>query len=455
MSARILVVDDVEANVRLLEAKLNAEYYDVLVAYDGPTALAVAAAEKPDIILLDVMMPGMDGFAVCRRLKDDPETRHIPVVLITALDGRSDRVNGLEAGADEFLTKPIDDVMLFARMRSLIRLKTVIDELRTREASGRRMGVVASAVSRLGGSGGRILVVDDNERQAQRICAELAIEHRPLIETELDKALLAAQGPVDLIIVNIMAKAFDGLRFAAQIRSDERTRGLPILAVVDFDDRPKLVKALEIGVNDVLARPLDPLELSARAKTQIRRKRYTDYLRDNLDQSLELAVTDQLTGLHNRRYMASQLDALVRRASVGGGDPVALLVIDIDHFKKINDNFGHQVGDEVLREFAVRLASNVRAIDLPVRFGGEEFVVVMPETSLEDAGRIAERIRLHVAGSPFRVLGGEELLTVTISIGVAASLREGDSPDILVKRADEAMYEAKISGRNKVIARAA
>jgi two-component system cell cycle response regulator len=134
---------------------------------------------------------------------------------------------------------------------------------------------------------------------------------------------------------------------------------------------------------------------------------------------------------------------------------VALLVIDIDHFKKINDNFGHQVGDEVLREFAVRLASNVRAIDLPVRFGGEEFVVVMPETSLEDAGRIAERIRLHVAGSPFRVLGGEELLTVTISIGVAASLREGDSPDILVKRADEAMYEAKISGRNKVIARAA
>lgn len=454
MSARILVVDDIEANVRLLEAKLSAEYYEVLTAPDGPTALAMAAAEKPDIVLLDVMMPGMDGFEVCRRLKDDPETRHIPVVLVTALDGRGDRVAGLDAGADEFLTKPIDDVLLFARVRSLTRLKLVIDELREREASGRRVGVIAGAVSRMNGTGGRILIVDDNERQAQRICAELAIEHRPVVESGVEKALMAARGPVDLVIVNTAAKTFDGLRFAAHLRSDEATRSLPVLAIVDFDDRPRLVKALEIGINDILPRPVDPQELSARVRTQIRRKRYTDYLRDNLDQSLELAVTDQLTGLHNRRYMASQLDALVRRAGAGG-DPVAVLVIDIDHFKKINDSFGHAIGDEVLREFAVRLASNVRAIDLPVRFGGEEFVVVMPDTELDHAHRIAERIRLHVAGSPFRVMGGEELLTVTISIGVAASLGEADTPADLVKRADEAMYEAKAKGRNRVIARAA
>ena len=454
MSARILVVDDIEANVRLLHAKLEAEYYDVLTASDGPTALALAAAEQPDIVLLDVMMPGMDGFAVCRRLKDDPETRHIPVVLLTALDGRADRVAGLEAGADDFLTKPIDDVMLFARVRSLTRLKSVIDELREREASGRRMGVIAGVASRLGGTGGRILVVDDNLRQAQRVCAELSIEHRPVSETTPENALMAARGPVDLIIVNTAAKSFDGLRFAAQIRSDEATRSLPILAIVDFDERSRLVKALEIGVNDVLPRPIDPQELSARVKTQIRRKRYTDYLRENLDQSLELAVTDQLTGLHNRRYMVGQLSALVNRAT-RGGEPVGALLIDLDHFKQINDSFGHDVGDEVLREFAVRLASNVRAIDLPVRFGGEEFVVVMPETELEHAHRIAERIRLHVAGSPFRVMGGEELLTVTISIGVAASLRADDTPAKLIRRADEAMYEAKARGRNRVIAKAA
>ncbi|MBP8247788.1 MAG: PleD family two-component system response regulator, partial [Phenylobacterium sp.] len=429
-------------------------YYEVLIAYDGPTALAIAAKEKPDIVLLDVMMPGMDGFQVCRRLKDDPETRHVPVVLVTALDGRADRIAGLEAGADEFLTKPIDDVMLFARVRSLTRLKMVIDELRDREASGRRMGVIAGAASRLGGSGGRVLIVDDHERQAQRVASELAIEHRPIIESDPEKALMTAKGPVDLVIVNAAARSFDGLRFTAQLRSDEATRHLPVLAIVDFDERQRLVKALEIGVNDILTKPIDPQELSARAKTQIRRKRYTDYLRDNLDHSLELAVTDQLTGLHNRRYMVGQLEALVKRATLGG-DPVACLLIDIDHFKKINDGYGHDVGDEVLREFAVRLASNVRAIDLPCRYGGEEFVVVMPDTKIEDAERIAERIRLHVAGSPFRVMNGSELLTVTISIGVAATLGAGDRPEALLKRADEAVYEAKASGRNKVIARAA
>jgi two-component system cell cycle response regulator len=376
------------------------------------------------------------------------------VVLATAVAGRADRSAGLAAGADEFLTKPIDDVMLFARVRSLTRLKMVIDELREREASGRRMGVIAGAASRLGGAGGRVMIVDDHERQAQRVAAELAIEHRPIVETDPEKALITAKGPVDLIIINAAARSFDGLRLAASLRSDEATRHLPILAIVDFDERPRLVKALEIGVNDILAKPIDPQELAARARTQIRRKRYTDYLRDNLDHSLELAVTDQLTGLHNRRYMTGQLEALVKRAA-HGGDPVACLLIDIDHFKKINDGYGHDVGDEVLREFAVRLASNVRAIDLPCRYGGEEFVVVMPDTRLEDAERIAERIRLHVAGSPFRVMGGRELLTVTISIGVAATIGPSDRPETLLKRADEGVYEAKASGRNKVISRAA
>ena len=454
MVARILVVDDIEANVRLLEAKLSAEYYDVLTAYDGPTALAMAAAHMPDIILLDVMMPGMDGFEVCRRLKDDPVTRHIPVVLVTALDGRNERIEGLEAGADEFLNKPIDDVMLFARVRSLTRLKTVIDELRQRETSARRIGVIAGAAARLAGTGGRVLILDDNRRQAERIAAELAVEHRPIIETDPEKAHLTARGPVDLMIVNANAQAFDGLRVAAQLRSDETTRHLPVLALVDPDERSKMVKALEIGLNDILPKPIDPQELSARVRTQIKRKRYTDFLRTNLDHSLEMAVTDQLTGLHNRRYMTGQLQALVARAAMGG-DAVSALLIDIDHFKKINDNFGHDVGDEVLREFALRLASNVRAIDLPCRYGGEEFVVIMPDTSMMAAEKVAERIRMHVAGSPFRVAAGDELLTVTISVGVAATFGEGDTPQALLKRADEGVYEAKAGGRNKVVAKAA
>jgi len=454
MSARILVVDDIEANVRLLAAKLEAEYYDVLTASDGATALAIAASEAPDIVLLDVMMPGMDGFAVCRRLKDDPLTRHIPVVLVTALDSRGDKITGLDAGADEFLTKPIDDMLLFARVRSLTRLKMAIDELRQREASGRRLGVIGGASGRLGGTGGRVLVVDDNPRQLQRVMAELSVEHRPVAEIEPENALLTAKGPVDVVLINAAARNFDGLRLAASLRSDERTRHVPVLAILDADDRKRLVKALEIGVNDVLTRPIDPQEMAARVRTQIKRKRYTDFLRQNLDYSLELAVTDELTGLNNRRFMEGQIIALVER-SAAGGDPVAALMIDIDHFKKINDTYGHDVGDEVLREFAARLASNVRAIDLPCRYGGEEFTVIMPGASIEAAEKVAERIRLHVAGAPFRVAAGSELLNVTISIGVAASMGEHDTPEALIKRADEAVYEAKAGGRNRVIARAA
>ena len=453
MSARILVVDDVDVNVRLLEAKLTIEYYDVLSCNDGATALTMAAEHQPDLILLDVMMPGMDGFETCRRLKAQAETRHIPVVLVTALDGRQDRIRGLEAGADDFLTKPIDDVILFARVKSLTRLKHVMDELREREESGRRLGVDSDKAARLRSEGGRVLIVDDDMRQAEKMAAELSGEHRVTIESDPEAALVAAKGALDLIIVNVAAAGFDGLRIVAQAKSGDARRA-PILAVVEPAERPRMVKALELGAVDILPRPIDTEELSARVRTQIRRKRYTDFLRQKLDSSMEMAVTDALTGLHNRRYMTSQLQALVGRAAQGGAQ-VAALVLDIDHFKSVNDSFGHDAGDEVLVEFAVRLATNVRAVDLPCRMGGEEFVVVMPGASLEDAGRVAERIRRDVASAPFRVMGGKEQITITISIGVSATTGDGDTPEGLLKRADEGVYEAKAAGRNKVIAKAA
>jgi two-component system cell cycle response regulator len=339
-------------------------------------------------------------------------------------------------------------------VKSLVRLKAVMDELREREESGRRFGVDTDGAGRLRGSGGRVLVVDDSALQAGKIVQQLSDDHRPSHEPDPAAALIAARGPVDLMIVNVSASAFDGLRFIAQARSTEASRRVPILAVVDPADRPRLIKALELGVNDILPRPVDPEELDARARSQIKRKRYADFLKQKLDYSLEMAVTDALTGLHNRRYMAGQLQALMGRAGQGG-DPVAALVLDIDHFKSVNDGFGHDAGDEVLREFAVRLATNVRAIDLPCRLGGEEFVVVMPGASLEDATKVADRIRRDVASLPFPIMGGTESLTITVSVGVACSNGPTDTSDALLKRADEGVYEAKSRGRNQVISRAA
>ncbi len=454
MSARILVVDDLEANRRLLEALLTADYYDVLMATRGEEAVQLAKREKPDLILLDVMMPGgIDGYEACRRLKSMPETRHIPVVILTTLDDRENRMRGLQAGAEEFLTKPIDDVQLMARVKSLLTLKVVIDELRAREANGRRLGVIGDesrpdAVDQHRVFAGNVLVVDDNANQIKRIQAALGVEHRVNVLGQE-----AGAGPPDLAVVSVHAKSFDGFRVIARMRSGEATRHLPILAIVDPDDRKRAIRALELGAHDIILRPIDEEEIIARARTLMRRKRYMDALRERLDQSLELAITDQLTGLYNRRFLETQLEPLVQRAQCGG-DPVSVMAVDIDHFKRCNDTFGHDIGDAVLREFAARLASNTRPSDYACRQGGEEFIVVMPRTTGDIACLAAERLRRSIAASPFIIPGLNQQLEVTISIGVASTESVDDTPDSLMKRADEALYEAKRGGRNRVIGKA-
>ena len=313
MSARILVVDDVPANVKLLEARLSAEYFDVVTANNGTEALKICQRAECDIILLDVMMPDMDGFEVCRRLKSDPTTHHIPVVIVTALDSPADRVRGLEAGADDFLTKPVSDLVLLTRVRSLTRLKMMTDELRMRALTSLEIGVQAPERSAVAdtGKGGRILLVDDRPSSYERIAPPLAAEHTVDVETNAAEALFhAAEGNYDLLIISLDLDNFDGLRLASQARSLERTRHVPILAIADPESNTRLLRGLEIGVNDYLLRPIDKNELLARARTQVRRRRYNDHLRDNVQNSIEMAITDALTGLHNRRYMESHLATL-------------------------------------------------------------------------------------------------------------------------------------------------
>ena len=188
----------------------------------------------------------------------------------------------------------------------------------------------------------------------------------------------------------------------------------------------------------------------ARVRTQMRRKTYEDRLRANYEAGLALAVTDCLTGLYNRRYMVSHLDTLMERARESGR-PVALLVMDIDHFKDVNDSYGHAVGDEVLKEFAERIKRNVRSIDLAVRYGGEEFVAVLPETDLEAARMVAERLRRNVSEKPFEVSTDEGRITVTVSIGGTVYHGTGIDADGLLRHADEALYAAKNRGRNRVV----
>ncbi len=455
MTARILVVDDIPANVKLLEARLLAEYFDVLTADNGYDALAICERTQVDLILLDVMMPGIDGFEVCERLKENPRTAHIPVVMVTALDQPSDRVRGLKAGADDFLTKPVNDLQLMSRVKSLVRLKTLTDELRVRAATAEAIGMETGLAGAIGDEPGSVLLVDGRASSQERIVRAL----KPIADvscmSDPQAALFdAAENPFELVIVNANFSDYDPLRLCSQLRSLERTRFLPILLIAEQGDDDMIVRALDLGVTDYLMRPVDANELLARSLTQIRRKRYNDRLRASVRQTIELAVTDGLTGLHNRRYLDSHLKLLIDR-SLARGRQMSICMTDIDRFKLINDTYGHDVGDVVLREFASRLRTAVRGADLACRYGGEEFVLVMPDTSAETAAAVAERLRMTIEQEPFRLSDGGVPLQVTASIGIASLLPQGDAAETLLKRADNALYEAKRAGRNRVVAAAA
>jgi two-component system cell cycle response regulator len=456
MTAKVLVVDDILANVRLLEAKLMAEYFEVSTAMNGLDALECVQRIKPDIVLLDVMMPGMDGIEVCRRIKTNSATLHIPVIMVTALDQPEDRIRGLEAGADDFLTKPVNDLALFCRVKSLVRLKMLTDELLSRHGPEDE-----EFIRRSGGLGGeldepgRVLLIDNRGLLHDRIKAALLGRHQLDCVSDPQKAVLqAAEKTYELVLINLDLDGYDGLRLCSQLRSLQRTRQVPILIIVDPDDHQRMIKALDMGVNDYLMRPIDRQELLARVNTQIRRSRFTTRLRDNVQQSMELAVTDALTGLYNRRHMDTQVAALVDSAA-GRGTPLAVLAVDVDHFKAVNDSHGHDAGDRVLQELAMRIRKNTRSLDLAFRTGGEEFVIVLPSTDRAVALKVAERLRRSVSARPFNTGARSGLLPITISVGIASLESPTDTLEELLKRADLALYRAKREGRNRVIADAA
>ncbi len=452
MAARILVVDDILPNVKLLEAKLTGEYYDVLTATSGPEALDKVEKESPDLVLLDVMMPGMDGFEVCQKIKENPTVAHIPVVMVTALTDTDDKVRGLQVGADDFLSKPIDDTSLMARVRSLVRLKMAMDEWRVRENTANQLGMVdvAANVMNEPTENARILIVEDKDFEQRKISDALSRDHDTVVcvSSGVEGMEAASQQAFDLIIVSLGLQNEDGLRLCSHFKSGEKTRNIPILMMGKTDEMERIAHGLEIGVHDYILRPIDKNEMLLRCRTQIRRKRFQERLRATYEVSLSMALTDSLTGLYNRRYLEVHLQKLLDK-NAQNNKSLAVLMVDIDHFKEVNDTFGHAVGDEILRIFAIRLKDGLRSFDLVARMGGEEFVVILPDVSPDLAYMVAERLRSSIAGSAFscNVEGGK--LSVTTSVGGAIIGPDSNTTiEQALQRADTQLYAAKEAGRN-------
>ncbi|MAS87408.1 MAG: PleD family two-component system response regulator [Micavibrio sp.] len=451
MSARVLVVDDILPNVKLLEAKLSSEYYEVITALSGEEALKKIASDGPDIVLLDVMMPGMDGFEVCKRIKADSRMAHIPVVMVTALTDATDRVKGLEAGADDFLSKPVNDTALMARVRSLVRLKMTVDEWRIRENTATALGVTDEKAEDEKVDSAKILVVEDQAFESDKFVETLQRDHHDVTAVEDGIKAMEAVGKkdFDIIMISLNMLEEDGLRLVSHLKSNEKTRAVPILMVGNEEDMHRIAHGLEIGAHDYIIRPVDRNELLARARTQIRRKRFQERLRANYEVSLNMALTDTLTGLYNRRYLTVHLEKLLRR-NEESHKSITVLLFDIDYFKKVNDTYGHNVGDEVLKEFAERLNQGLRSFDLVARLGGEEFVAILPDVTKERAMTISERLRRMIADKPFAITHDEfKEITCTTSIGATYIFDETNiTTEEALKRADDMLYKAKADGRN-------
>lgn len=449
MTANVLVVDDITANVKLLEAKLLGEYYSVFTASNGKDAISILENNKIDIILLDVMMPEMNGFETCRKIKTNLATTHIPVIMVTALSDTEDRIKGLEAGADEFLTKPIDDTALFARVRSLARMKAIIDELKLRNTTNAELG--ASAIEMQDNfSSSKILLINNDVVQTKNISNILTkLTNKIKVITNLTELQDAPDYIPDLVIISSELGEGDPLRIGVMLRSRAKFHDVTLILQAEEEDQSIVLKALEVGINDYFTYPVDKNELLARIKTQLRKKHYQDNLRNELELSINLSIKDSLTGIFNRHYFDTHIKQMVKKSN-NNKNSLCLLMCDIDTFKQVNDTYGHQAGDTVLQTIANALKDIFRVTDLIARYGGEEITVLLDDTTINDALDIAERARKEVESIDFQIKSHKDPIKKTISIGVA-KYQFGETINSFIERTDKALYKAKETGRNKVI----
>jgi two-component system cell cycle response regulator len=456
MPGRILIIDDVATNRIVLKVRLTEARYDVLSAEDSATGLRLARSELPDLILLDGTLPNGAGGSVLQSLRDDPATGSIPVVIMLASDDPAARLAAFQAGADDVMAKPLNEIRMLARLRALLRTTGATEEMRSRDAALGPIGMTEAAGSF--DAPGLIALVADRPAFAIQMRSALTGQMPDSFVIQSRDAALGdtAETPQHLpdvyVIEADLAVKGGGLRLLSDLRSRGSTRHTAICVLQRPASDSDAAMAFDLGADDVIDAASDPRELALRLRRLVALKRRDDALRATLNDGLRLAVIDPLTGLFNRRYALAQLGRIADRARQGERG-YAVLVIDIDRFKNVNDAYGHAAGDCVLVEVARRLAATLRTGDLLGRIGGEEFIVALPQTSLVLAMSLARRLCSAIDQAPIRV-DRDTVVSVTISIGLAVCPRntapETEPVDAVIARADQALLRSKAGGRNQV-----
>ena len=449
--SKILIVDDEPLNVKLLAAMIPSEQYDTVLACSGEEALKIVTDVPPDLILLDIMMPGLTGYEITRILKSDPESQDIPIVLVTAFGGTDSEIKGLEAGADEFLNKPVNKTELLARVKSLLRLRQYKQQINARTCS------INSIINKKEEKNfsekeidlPSILIVEDNKIDEKLLQRYLQGEpYQIKLAKDGEEAISRAQQErIDVILLDLILPRKNGFEVCRTLKEMKSTQNIQIVAITGLSDLESKLKGIELGVDDYLIKPVNMHVLRTRVKALVKKKALLDKLCDRYEMAVHSAITDKLTGLYNRRYFDYFLELEIKRSSRQQAS-LALLMIDIDDFKQINDTFGHLFGDTILNQLGELLKTQIRETDMAARYGGEEFAVVMYSTGLEKAVQIAERIRQTIQSYSF----GDKNFSMTASIGIAMYPSDADSFNQLIEKSDSSLYKAKRTGKDRVVA---
>lgn len=452
---KILIVDDNLKNLKLLKGILQSEgKYTLFTAETGESALELVKEKLPDLVLLDIMMPGMDGYEVTQLIKARPETEKIPIILVTALDGEEDKIKGMDAGAEEFLTKPVKAIEILTRVDSMLKLKRYRDQLDIRSQSRNQLHEIddTSAVPSVENRSSKILVVEDNEKDLKLLMSHLeqTFDRVDTVRSGLEAIKMLSGGSYDLALVDILLPEMDGFQICEQVKKKEDTKDTQILLVSCLDDLESRVRGVELGADDYLIKPYAPRELQARVTALLKKKSYIDGLQSLYEKALNSALLDGLTGLYNHIYFKRFLQLEIKR-SKRQQHATALLMIDLDDFKQINDTCGHATGDEILRRFGRLLKETVREIDVAARYGGEEFAVVMPYGDHQSLLEVGQRICASASTMPIPDRWKDNLHGITVSIGGAIFPSDAESSDDLIEKADYMLYKAKKGGKNQVL----
>lgn len=455
----VLIADGLATNRILLTARLAPMQYRVIQAetaadagtalQDGPVSLVLVAAD----------LPGGGADALAQVIRSMPLARRPGLIVLTPDADPGLRRHHLREGADDVLPRRIDDLILQARIRSLIRTRQAEDDSHLGEATSRALGFAETSPGFAGQAQVALICADAATavRWRSRLGARVGASLRAHGFADTLGAVTHAPLPDVFVIGLTGAQGRAGLRLLADLRARPATRDAPVIALLDRPEGALAAEALDLGASDLMLGGFDAEELALRLAAQIASKRDRDRLRATMETGLRAAVTDPMTGLYNRRYALPHLAEAVARTRHAGA-PLAVMLADLDHFKRINDLYGHAAGDAVLSEAARRLTTTVGERGLVARVGGEEFLIVLPDTDEARAAEMGERLRLAVGLHPVRPGGDGVAMRVTVSIGVVV-IRPVPSTDMvaagidaqaLVAMADRALYRAKGAGRNTV-----